>query len=183
MTTLTRAATETDVRHVVAHLRPCDVVEQFARRFGDDRDELARDLVAMGPRAVVRQAFADRDGAPACILGAYTFAPGSVLLHAISTERWPDVARAVFLFGTRSLLPTLRLAGMRRAECDTLAANAAWRNMLGRIGFVEEGILRAAGRAGQDFVRAAWINPGWRPPSGAAATTVDARPAGIACRP
>lgn len=155
-----RDADQEDVEYVVAHLRACDVEEQFARRWDDDRDKLAATLVGLCANRRIRSfAFPDRAGRPACVLSAFQLSPGAALLHAISTDAWPDVARAVFLCGTRVLMPTLQAGGLRRAQCDTLASNVRWRNMLARMGFVEEGIERAGGKAGQDFVRAAWLNP------------------------
>jgi hypothetical protein len=64
----------------------------------------------------------------------------------------------------------------RRLQAATLARHAVARQILGRFGFVEEGIECAAGRDGQDFVRLAIVNPDYVSPA-----TVDARRAALAC--
>lgn len=151
-----RDTTPFDIGYVVDHMRSDDVREHAAIAFSADRDVLRTDLVASWRHAIKSFTFFDRRSRPATILSAYLISPGVARLHRISTDAWPEVSLAVFRFGIRIFLPVLD-AVVHRCECAILADHLLARRILQRLGFVEEGIARARGRNGEDFINFARV--------------------------
>lgn len=153
-----RETTEADIRHVCAHMRAVDAEEHFATRFpGDDNpDALARDLVAAMPRAIMSFCFVGPDGLPAALLSAYQASPGVARLHRISTDAWAAVSREAFQFGIERFMPALAQV-VHRAECSVLVQHGKAQKILLGLGLTHQGIARARGRDGEDFVDFAWV--------------------------
>ncbi|HXF45748.1 MAG TPA: hypothetical protein VNK91_06480 [Burkholderiaceae bacterium] len=165
---IARLATDDDVREVVVNVCALDAAMLFARRFDDDRAALAEEMIALRRFEIAAYAFAAAAGAPAqSLLGATLIAPGVATLHWFSTGRWAEFSYDRPLlwldFWRSTFLPEVLIPTVHRAECRILAANRAQARRLARVGFVAEGLERAAGRAGEDFVRFAWLNPQRRP--------------------
>lgn len=157
---MVRETTVADIRWVCAHLRAEDAAEQFACRFpGDDTPEaLARDLVAAQDTAIISRAFAAIDETPISILSAYLVAPGVARTHRISTNEWnSEVFRAVHHFGAAQFWPALNAAGIRRVECSILASYKTAEQLLLKLGFTLEGVAKARGRNGEDFLNFARV--------------------------
>ncbi|MGX9389765.1 hypothetical protein ACWX0K_10935 [Nitrobacteraceae bacterium UC4446_H13] len=151
-----RETTPFDIGYVVTHMRDDDVREHDAVAFSAVRDDLRADLVAAWRSAIKSFTFFDRRARPATILSAYLISPGVARLHRISTDAWPEVSLAVFRFGLRVFLPVLD-AVVHRCECAVLADHHLARRILQRLGFEEEGIARARGRNGENFVNFARV--------------------------
>jgi hypothetical protein len=159
-----RNATLDDIVHVCGRLRPEDAEEQFARRGDDSAAALAADLIGLSRLAIGRFAFLTPDGEPQTILAAYRASPAGARprlakLHRISTTRWDDVSRAVFLFGLRTFVPGVLVPFVDRAECAVLAKHQPAAAMLARLGFVAEGIDAMRGKRGEEFMNFGWTNP------------------------
>ncbi len=158
-----RAATADDIVRVATTLCADDAVAVFARRFDDDRAAFADELAAAQRFAVFTFAFARSQDAPAeALLGAQLVSPGTASMYWLASMTWPQVGYSAALhwlaFWRALVLPSLA-ASVRRAQCSIMAAHRAQARRLERVGFVCEGLERAAGRNGEDFLRYAWLNP------------------------
>ncbi len=100
--------------------------------------------------------FIDRTGRPASILSAYLVSPGVARLHRVATDSWREVAIEVFRFGIVRFMPALA-AAVHRAECSILAKHELAQTTLQRLGFQTEGLARARGCNGEDFLNMAWV--------------------------
>lgn len=155
-----REATDVDVMRVCGRLRPVDIEEQFARLSIDSGAELAVMLLRVRYLAIGRFAICTPDGQPQTILSAYRTGDQTAALHRISTDRWDDVSRTVFLFGVRHFVPEVLRPNVSRATCSVLARHEAAHAMLRRLGFAATGIEPARGKRGEEFMGFSWTNEG-----------------------
>jgi hypothetical protein len=173
---IARPASDDDIRHVMTRLCAADAAAVFARRFDDNRLALADEMLAARRFEIAQFAFAPKAYAPAeALLGALLVSPGVAAMHWLASENWHAVQYGAALswqeFWCATFEPMLQ-AAVHRAQCSILAGHRAQARRLMRVGFVCEGIERAAGRQGEDFARYAWLR-----------ATVDAPVARLTCRP
>lgn len=157
---IVREASDADVRHVIGHLRRTDRQEQFATRFDDDADALVNEIIRLRPLAIKHYALACDDGEPAILVAAYLVSPKVARFHMASTDRMGEIARAGHRWGLQRFIPSVLMPNVRRAEARILADHTIARRWVAACGFVEEGVIRRVGRAGEDFVQVVWFNPG-----------------------
>lgn len=156
---IVRPATPADIAAICADLRPADAREVFATRWGDDPAELAGELAALLPRAVLAQALCGTDGAAIALVGFWMAGPGFGSASLIATRRWGEIAPTAHRHCRRVVMARAAPAAFRRLECRSLADHGAAHRWLRSLGFAEEARLRALGRDGEDFVQFAWLNP------------------------
>ncbi|KPG01796.1 hypothetical protein IP86_03020 [Rhodopseudomonas sp. AAP120] len=157
-----RDATMEDIIRVCGRLRPEDRAEQFARLPHSSGAALADLLLQLTPLVIGRFAICTPDGEAQTILAAYRGGDGLAQLHRISTDRWDDVSRTVFVFGVRHFVPEVLRPNARRAECSVMTRHTAAGDMLRRLGFRASGIEAQCGRGGEEFTRFVWTSNGGR---------------------
>lgn len=172
-----RAATDDDIAHVLHNMRAIDAEEQYAKRWVDDPDKLTTELLHWRPFAVKWLAFETEHMAPIALLAVLTVSPNVCQLLRVATPEWDKVRGEVFRHCVRVIMPHVIRPAFRRAQCSILATHDIPVTEFVRLGFVVEGVERAAGKHGQDFVRLGWVNPAWT-----SAATVDGQRAVVASR-
>lgn len=172
---IARDATPSDVLHVLTHLRAHNAREFAACRWSAEPEALAQETASLEPICIKhyalcagpsRTALDDGPGAaggaeePAvALIGAWLIAPGVAVVRLCATEQWLTIARPAYRWLKRVFIPCVLEPNVRRAETRVLDTGAPSREWLHRLGFHDEGIARALGRNGEDFVHVAWINP------------------------
>lgn len=99
---------------------------------------------------------------PIALAGAWLVAPGVALVRLCATDQWLTIAKPAYRWLKRVFVPCVLAPNVRRAETRVLDTGLASRAWLRRLGFHDEGIARALGKNGEDFVHVAWINPSFR---------------------
>lgn len=156
---IVRPATRDDVAHVVDRMRPADRREVFASRWTDDPADLIEDIELSRAMMIRLDALLAADGEPVALLGVWLKTPGVGSALMIATERWGEIAAAAHRHVLRRFLPFVCAPNLRRLECLAHLGHAVSRAWLARLGFVEEGVARALGKHGEDFVHCAWFPP------------------------
>lgn len=145
--------------HICANMRAMDAAEVFATRYGEDRAELVGQLVAGLSLVAFAACLNADDGEPVAFVALWPLCPGVASINLLATDRWGEIAPAAHRFCLRTVRDTVCASAFRRVECRALAAHSVSRAWLARCGLVEEGVLTALGRNGEDFVQMAWLNP------------------------
>ncbi|MBX9697856.1 MAG: hypothetical protein K2X74_00410 [Acetobacteraceae bacterium] len=143
------------VLHVAERLRERDRVEIFARAWpGQDHPERLAMEVLMHSRfgATIHAT----DGEPVAALGLTPVLPGIYSAWMFSTDRWGEVWRSAARQAVRVIQPAAVAAGMRRAQCASLADHAEAHAFLRWIGFRAEGEAVPLGRDGERFIPFGW---------------------------
>ena len=152
-----RAATDADIRHVIAHLRPINWLEITALRAEEDRAAVVADYIALRKIAIVQRVGCLADGRPVVLAGAYELTPTVAYVNMVATQDWHLVAGAAWRAMCRGLKQVIA-PRCRRAECLIYEGNEdiAW---IERMGYVREGRHPARGKHGETFLTLAWVNP------------------------
>src|SRR5262245_53919000 len=154
-------ATRRDIDYVLSHLRAHNVRELAAVRWNASPAAIAAEYVALEPCCIKHFAFFHDDAqAPIALAGAWLATPAVALVRMAATDEWPTIAHGVYRWFRRVFIPCVLEPNVLRAETRVLDTGAVSRRWLHRLGFREEGIARSFGRAGEDYVHMAWINPG-----------------------
>lgn len=156
---IVRFASPADIEAICSSLRPSDRQEVLALRLETDLDAFAAQLVLGLQSAVLRITLAGDDGAAIAFVCLWLHGPGVGSANLIATERWDEISAPAHRFCKRVVIGRVAPSAFRRLECRTLARHAASRKWLRRLGFVEEGVCRALGRNGENFVQCAWVHP------------------------
>lgn len=159
---LLAALTPEGLLHICRNLRACDRAELFAQRFEDDAEAFAGELALAIPRAIFAMALLADDGEPVAFVVLFLAAPGLASVSLLATGRFAEIGRPAHRF-LRRVVRDRVFQTLRRVECRALAANHATRRWLRKLGFREERRLKLYGKAGEDFVQLAWLNPSFKP--------------------
>jgi hypothetical protein len=100
----------------------------------------------------------DDEGEPICIGGALHIRPGSCALLFYATDRFPEIGLPMTRFIKRRYFPQLEAAGYHRIEAITSASYPEMHKWLEVLGMKREGLLRAYGAGGEDFVQYAKVS-------------------------
>jgi hypothetical protein len=160
---IVRFASPADVEAICSRLRPSDLQEVMALRLEADIGAFTAQLVMGLQSAVLRITLAGDDGEAIAFVGLWLHGPGVGSANLIATDRWDEIAAPAHRFCKRVVIGRVAPSAFRRLECRTLASHAASRKWLRRLGFVEEGVCRALGRNGENFVQCAWVHPDHSP--------------------
>lgn len=145
------------IRQVALNMRERDFAEFSAvNYFGEDRKELAEGLA---------NHYADREdvtviwhrAAPVAVAGTISLRPNSVALLFFATPAVSEIGLPLTR-SVRETLATLERHGVHRMECVTLAGYGEMQRWLRLLGFEQEGVCRAFGRNGEDFLQFSRIN-------------------------
>lgn len=157
--------------HVCRNLRASDAHLLEAARFDTDVDSYARERHATyGLRCAALAA----DGTPVGMGGLTLSSPGVWTAWVVGTPRWGERAIEIRRMAGRLIRRILESGAGHRVQAQALAADRKANAYLLRLGFTREGVMRAAGRHGEDFIlygltrRQAWAE--------AEAVTTAARP-------
>lgn len=158
-----RVCSAADLDHVVRHLRPHNRAELFATRWEEPDapgalERLVEQYLAIKRRSIGDFAICQDSGEPVMVIGAWLITPGVASVSLFGTDQWLTVARPAYVWGKREFIPCVLEPNVRRAETRVIDRPDMSRAWLARIGFVEEGVARAFGKRGEDFVHVAWIN-------------------------
>lgn len=141
-----------DVIGVVQNMRARDREEIYATRFGEDPDEVARDVIASG-------AFrwgAYLDGKCVALIGAHPRWPNVWTAWAFGTDDWNRVVLTLSKHVRRFMIPALYRAGAVRVDAMALATHMDARLWLTAMGAEPEKPLANWGKNGQTFVCYVW---------------------------
>lgn len=148
-----------EILEICGRLRQSDHDELLATSFFDDV-VLQGELIASGlERAVLAYTFCGDDGRPIAFVGGWLIAPGVATASMFATDELATIGRPAFLFCRDRLFRDAVPRAFRRVECRALASNTVARAWMKRLGFAEEGLCRALGKGGEDFVSCAWVHP------------------------
>lgn len=128
-------------------MREWDRREIFATHWEDDPVQMATATVSLS--ASFAWVFGKDE--PIAAVGAYPVWPGVWAVWAFGTERFPEVALSLTRFIRRIMIPSMKRAGMHRAECKSLDGHADAQRWLECLGFTREATHRQYGRAGETF--------------------------------
>lgn len=156
---IVRDATPADVMHVFCRLRAHNAREFAACRWDASPSALVAETAELAPVCIKHFCLADAHHDPIALAGAWLVAPGVALVRLCATEQWLTIARPAYRWLKRVFIPCVLEPNVRRAETRVLDTGPRSRDWLDRLGFREEGLARALGRNGEDFVHVAWINP------------------------
>lgn len=152
-------ATEADVRFVVTFMREADRREVYATRWTHEPDDLVADIELSRPMLIRLDALVADDGEPVALLGVWLKSPGVGTGLMLATDRWAEIAPAAHRYVRRRFLPLVCAPNLHRLECHAHVGHAVSRRWLARLGFLEEGVARAFGKSGEDYVHCAWFPP------------------------
>ncbi len=149
--------TKQDIAWVVANMRELDRREIYACRFTDDDADLIEDIESTRPRMPWLDALCTDAGEPVALLGLWQVGPrhGQALMFA--TDAWASIALAAHRHVVTRFIPFVVAPNFQRLECRAWVGHGQSRAWLARLGFVEEGLCRALGKAGEDFVQFALL--------------------------
>lgn len=151
-----------DILEICADLRPADRAEMLATSFVDDPVEHGAAIASGLDKAVLALTLCDAARDPIAFLGLWQIAPGVATASLFATPGFAAIAREAHRFCRDRVMGDAVPRAFRRVECRALASNAVARRWLKRLGFVEEGVCAALGKAGESFVSCAWVHPSYR---------------------
>ena len=157
---IVRKATAADVAWVVANMREVDRREIFAARWSDDEADLIADIEASRAMMIRLDALCGEAGEAVALVGVWLASPGVGQALMFATDGWAAIAPLAHRYVVRRFLPLAVAPNVRRLECRAWVGHAQSRAWLARLGFVEEGLCRALGKRGEDFIQFAWFPPG-----------------------
>jgi hypothetical protein len=100
----------------------------------------------------------DDEGELICVGGAIHVRPGTCALLFYATDSFEEIALSMTRFIKRQYFPQLEAGGYHRIECVTSAAYPEMQKWLEILGMKREGLLRAYGAGGEDFVQYARVS-------------------------
>jgi hypothetical protein len=137
--------------YVMRNLRPADVRELEATRYGDlDRDALAYEITKVWTLNGHGWA-AYGDGQPVALFGAAQPWPGVFSAFMLATDDFPRIALPVTKFVRRIFIPFLRQHG-HRVEARSIEGHDEAHRWLRVLGATEECRMKAFAKDGADFL-------------------------------
>lgn len=144
--------THETVFHVVRHMRAADRQEIYATRWDENPFLLTADVMTHSNFAWVGW-HADK---PCAVGGAAALSPGVFSMFFFATDDLPRIGLLATRFSKKTVIPTLfgQMAA-RRLQCDSHEAHADAHRWLTALGFRREGVRKALGKDGADFIT--WV--------------------------
>ena len=159
---IVREASRADVLFVIEHLREHNARELGACRWDATPASVAAEIAGMEEICIKHYALCPvvpmPPAWPIALVGAWIVGPGIAVVRLVATDQWLTIARPAYRWLKRAFIPFVLAPNVRRAETRVLDTGVASRAWLRRLGFHDEGIARALGKNGEDFVHVAWIN-------------------------
>lgn len=124
-------ATLHDLLYVAHHMRDWDKREIYATRWADDPEALALDCWRHRDTAFIA---CPKDGPPAAAVGAVERWPNVWSVWMFATDEIGRVGLSLHRFVSRVMIPTLRGAGARRADCFSMDGHTDAQRWLERLG-------------------------------------------------
>ena len=121
-------------------------------------DELARWMTERYSAIPGLLAAGADDGTALCVGGAVHVRPGCAALLFFATDDFARIALSMTKFIKRQYFPSLESQGYHRIECVTSAAYPEMHRWLDILGMDREGVLRAYGAGGEDFIQYARVS-------------------------
>lgn len=146
-------------------MRAFDFTEIAAGINLDDPDDVVEYIVeatiatAAAKDLAIANLILAADGEPVASLGAWLIGTRRANVNMFATDRWTEIWRPATRFCRKIFIPKVLVPFVRRAECMAWKGHDQSRRWLRHLGFVEEGIARAYGKSGENFVYMAWLNP------------------------
>lgn len=133
-------------------MREIDARELFACRFDDDRDRLVMDIMQRWSIAWV--AGHER---PVAVIGAVEMWPRMWSVGMFATDEFPLIGRQLTRWVRRRMIPTIREAGMFRAEARSIEGHEQAHRWMQHLGAkMDERPLRNYGKGGETFFNFVW---------------------------
>lgn len=156
---IVRDATDIDLREIATAMREADRREIFAHRWSDEIEDFLQDFAAARPAFLAVKALCAAEFDPIAIVGAFRRAPTIASVVMFATDRFPEIALPATRWVRRTGLPAYVDPWCRRAQCEAWVENVASLAWLQTLGFRREGVLRAYGKNGEDYVQYARLRP------------------------
>jgi hypothetical protein len=166
---IVRPASDHDLVFVCRNMRDHSAREMLLTRPDDDREALARELIAAETFVVARVALCAEGGEPAAIFAAYHFGPSVCGLQVFSTWAWRSVAAPFIPYVCRRFAPAYLIGRYRMGETYVLADPAPDLRWFALCGMRPWGDPQPRGRNGELYLPMLWLPP------------VDAAAADVAC--
>ena len=158
---ISRPLADSDIVHVVAHMRAADAREAEALAFDPSREAIAQAYLASRSREIAGWALAAQPGGPAiAMIGLWLVMPRVVQCQMVATDEWQAIAPAATRFCMYTVLPFLDAAGMNRAFCMVQEDHDVARRWLARLGFRSEGAHPGFGDQAATYLTYARLRPG-----------------------
>lgn len=141
--------TQAGCEAVSMKMRAQDWEEVRRMMWTEDRAEFARMHWLL--RGVKLQMLAS-DGQPVSIGGLIPSTPGVWTAWMVSTDRLPEVGRALSVEMRRRVAAMLKLPEVQRIEAHSWEGHAESHDWLALLGFKRESVRRRAGKDGSDFI-------------------------------
>jgi hypothetical protein len=142
-------ATVSDIYHVAMAMRDADYQEFVALADCDDRDTLARQLVARLANTDLVVAY--HGNKPVAIGGAVCHRPNVATMMFYATDDFPKVGLGVTRFVKRQYIPALHEQGIHRLECVSHADHKWAHEWLVGLGFYIEASMAGFGKNGEMY--------------------------------
>lgn len=140
--------------YIIDNARPRDVVEMMATR--TPTSPLPRHIIGhLWDTAEYARIFGV-GGEPICFVMFHALTPKALSASLISTHRFQEIARPLLLWGLKEFKPAGLLNGYNRLECRTMSGHLEAIELLERLGFQREVVLRDYGAHGETFFQYAW---------------------------
>ncbi|WP_319496006.1 hypothetical protein [uncultured Cohaesibacter sp.] len=149
--TIVRKAPFFDVLEIAKHMRARDREEIYATRYGEDANEVARDVVGSGFYWV-----AYVDGRPAAVFGAYPRWPRVWSAFAFGTDDWKHAVISVTRTIRSVLMPAIYKTGAIRVDAMSLDTHTDARAWLEYLGATGGETLANWGKKGQNYTIYTW---------------------------
>lgn len=141
-----------------------------------DRDEVYNVIGHNNPFLLAQQALdagrmgssvcAHRDNRPIAVLGFMARHPGVGSVFAFGTDEFPRVALTLTRYALRVMRPALIASGFHRVQCESRIDHHDAHAWLERLGFKREGILKAFGSDGSDYIQFGAVSHVFQSPPG-----------------
>jgi hypothetical protein len=143
--------------YIIDNARPRDVVEMMATR--TPTMPLPRHTVGpLWEAAEYAQIFGAGDE-PICFVMFHALTTRALSASLISTPRFHEIARPLLSWGLKEFKPAALRKGYNRLECRTMSGHLEAIELLERLGFQREVVLRDYGAHGETFFQYAWRLP------------------------
>ena len=150
-------ATAENIHDVAERMRDRDLAEFSALSFFDDREGIAVTMVERYAGLQGIECATLDDGTPVAIGGLMWLRPNVATILFFATDDFDKIVTSLTRHVARNVIGTAKAVGARRIECFSLATYTEMRAWVEVFGLRPEGVLRAYGKNGEDFVPYAWL--------------------------
>lgn len=144
--------------YIIDNARPRDVVEMIALR--TPTMPLPRHVIGhLLDTARWARIFCTEAGEPVCFVMFHELTVKALSASLISTHKFSLIARELLRWGLKEFKPAALGSGYNRLECRTMSSHLEAIELLERLGFQREVVLRDYGANGETFLQYAWRLP------------------------